>query len=131
MSWWFRLRRLWAQDRIRLSAADWARPRIEVGDRLEILGQLWKVEGRRRLADAPAPSTGVAAIFELETLGGGPKRHARLHHGARQGAATGWWFEDAAGRRPMAWSEVVHYRLRRAAWTTSQEPRPGGRGPAP
>lgn len=110
MSWWLRLRRLWAQDRIRLSARDLRAPQLQVGDRLEILGQLWAVE-EKRAAEVGSPA---APHFLVATLGV-PRRRAVWRRSPRSEesppASQVWWLQDGTGIRRVQWRDVVHYAV--------------------
>lgn len=130
MSWWFRLRRLWGQDRIRLSRQDLRQPRLRVGDRLEVFGELWKVD-----ADI-SPAAKDASADDGRTPGGSvtrrrrPMRLFRLVHLARpQRTATlcaaddgeaPWVVEENAGRRRVCWRQVIHYGVGQGASVASR-----------
>ena len=123
MSWWFRLRRLWTQNRIRLSARDVRPPEIAVGDRLEILGQLWAVEEEQVSPPGPPLRRGAptAPVFLLITLGS-PRRQATLRQAQPHqtqprravdpsSTAPVWLLEDGSGERCIHWRDVVHYAV--------------------
>lgn len=123
MSWWLRLRRLWGQDRIRLSPRDVRPPRVRVGDHLEIYGRLWTVEAD--LSSDPEARRAEDVAYRLVDDGGptrrvilrraGSPRHGTAFRGpAHRGPArqTPWVLEDEAGRRRVCWRDVIQYGVR-------------------
>ena len=108
MSWWFRLRRLWGQDRIRLSPRDVRSPHVQVGDHLEIYGQLWTVE-----ADLSGHLEGRRAGEAAYRLvhHGGPVRRVVLRRMGPPREAP-WILEDEAGGRRVCWRDVIQYAMR-------------------